>query len=573
MSRHKLPGVKLSAALIAAAVLTAGGWTWTAVADPTDGTEPIYDIEDAVEETVYIESDIDSDGDGELDRIAAKLIRPGETDDGLEVPVIVQPSPYYGLTLADVRSADRMVPIGEDPRHFSGWMHDYFVPHGYAYIEVEMQGTAESEGCPVTGGEADTASVQALVDWLSGRADAEDADGNPVEADWSLPSIGMAGVSYNGTLPNAIAATGIEEVKTIVPIAAISSWYDYARAEGVAYSTWGDDYPRWLAEYVASDRAKDMCGEVFDELTAETDDDTDDYNDFWDERNYRTNADDMHASTLIVHGQDDFNVKTTHAQRWWDELRDKDVPSKLWLHPDDHVDWTDSPEGHELLHRWFDYWLYDIDTGVMDEPDVMVDRADGSTETYDAWPDPAGSDEVWHFGDDPDSAAGTLSSDPDAEGSHLVGPGIAEDEDYMVSEPGEDKAERQAYLSEPLEAPQRLSGLAELEVTFSSTSEEMPITALLVAYDSDAENYTIVSRGALDGQNHSSLEDGEPLVPDQEYTGVFGFEARDYAFDEGDRIGVVVTSNHSDYIRTIDDADVLEIHLGSSQLRTNLAEG
>ena len=42
----------------------------------------------------------------------------------------------------------------------------------------------------------------------------------------------MIGVSYNGTLPNAVAATGVEGLETIVPIAAISSWYDYYRANG-----------------------------------------------------------------------------------------------------------------------------------------------------------------------------------------------------------------------------------------------------------------------------------------------------------------------------------------------------
>ena len=42
----------------------------------------------------------------------------------------------------------------------------------------------------------------------------------------------MIGVSYNGTLPNAVAATGVRGLETIVPIAAISSWYDYYRANG-----------------------------------------------------------------------------------------------------------------------------------------------------------------------------------------------------------------------------------------------------------------------------------------------------------------------------------------------------
>ena len=43
----------------------------------------------------------------------------------------------------------------------------------------------------------------------------------------------MVGVSYNGTLPNQVATTGVEGLETIVPISAISSWYDYYRANGL----------------------------------------------------------------------------------------------------------------------------------------------------------------------------------------------------------------------------------------------------------------------------------------------------------------------------------------------------
>ncbi|SFB14609.1 X-Pro dipeptidyl-peptidase (S15 family) [Lentibacillus halodurans] len=59
----------------------------------------------------------------------------------------------------------------------------------------------------------------------------------------------MTGVSYNGTLPNGVATTGVEGLQTIIPIASISSWYDYYRANGAVSGN-----PFWdanlLAEYV-----------------------------------------------------------------------------------------------------------------------------------------------------------------------------------------------------------------------------------------------------------------------------------------------------------------------------------
>ena len=54
-----------------------------------------------------------------------------------------------------------------------------------------------------------------------------------MRADWTTGAVGMTGVSYNGTLPNQVATTGVEGLKTIVPVSAISSWYDYYRANGL----------------------------------------------------------------------------------------------------------------------------------------------------------------------------------------------------------------------------------------------------------------------------------------------------------------------------------------------------
>ena len=49
----------------------------------------------------------------------------------------------------------------------------------------------------------------------------------------------MMGTSYNGTLPIAAASTGVEGLKAIVPISAISDWYDYYRANGVVRAPGG----------------------------------------------------------------------------------------------------------------------------------------------------------------------------------------------------------------------------------------------------------------------------------------------------------------------------------------------
>ena len=63
----------------------------------------------------------------------------------------------------------------------------------------------------------------------------------------------MIGKSYDGTLANGVAGTGVEGLRTVVPIAAISSWYDYDRSQGLPFSY---NYPGWLSEFVAQLRTR-----------------------------------------------------------------------------------------------------------------------------------------------------------------------------------------------------------------------------------------------------------------------------------------------------------------------------
>ncbi|WP_281252535.1 CocE/NonD family hydrolase, partial [Lentzea kentuckyensis] len=72
--------------LVAAALLTAA----TIITPVSNATAAPA----AITETVYVESTIDSDADGKLDRIAADVMRP---DTAGRVPIVMEASPYYGL--------------------------------------------------------------------------------------------------------------------------------------------------------------------------------------------------------------------------------------------------------------------------------------------------------------------------------------------------------------------------------------------------------------------------------------------------------------------------------------------
>ncbi len=172
------------------------------------------------------------------------IMRPAANADGLKSPVIMDASPYY-TTLCRGNDTECIGDTNGDGLNdrWPLYYDNYFVPRGYAMMLLHMAGTGASTGCPVTGGNADNRSAILAIDWLQGRRTAHDKDGNVVTADWDNGKAGMIGKSYDGTLANAAAASGVDGLTTIVPISAISNWYLYTRMNGLGLSGFTSNYP------------------------------------------------------------------------------------------------------------------------------------------------------------------------------------------------------------------------------------------------------------------------------------------------------------------------------------------
>ncbi|HUQ55796.1 CocE/NonD family hydrolase [Lentzea sp.] len=574
--------------LVAATLLTAA----------TIHTPAVTAAPAAVTETVYVESTIDSDSDGKLDRIAADVMRPGTAE---RVPIVMEASPYYGLGAAAATSTTV-------PRGFGRWYDEYFVPRGYAVVEMEMQGTSRSTGCPTTGGPEDTASVRAVVDWLNGRARAFYADGRQAVASWSTGDVGMLGVSYNGTLPNAAAAANIPGVKTIVPIAAISSWYEYARDQGVGYKGWEANYPAYLAGYVVSAAQKAKCKAVFDKLSAEDGDESYDYTSFWKARDYRVGAGDVSASVFAVHGQADWNVKPSQFGRWWQELAEKNVPRKIWLHRGGHLDPISfrQAEWQRVMGLWMDHWLKGADNGIMDEPMADVQKPDGGWEQAASWPRPGTSGTTLYLGPAANGMSGSLTTTPVSGGTHRLGDNTNLSESAMMAGPETADSRRLAYVTAPLTKDARLSGEVRVTARIASNRTSTPLTALLVDYGPSSQavltersplqlstetcgkndlrdrtgcarppevsvqavSATMLTKGAIDAKNRLSLESATPLPTNATTDVTWKLHARDALIPAGHRIGIVIVTNHSAYIArdTGSSGIALDLSLGVSKV-------
>lgn len=95
-------------------------------------------------------------------------------------------------------------------------------------IAANTLGTGDSDGCPSAVGKGETRAMKSVIDWLTGRARAYDAQGALVTAGWSTGNVAMAGKSYDGTLPLSVASLGTPGLRTIVSISGVSRWTESA---------------------------------------------------------------------------------------------------------------------------------------------------------------------------------------------------------------------------------------------------------------------------------------------------------------------------------------------------------
>jgi X-Pro dipeptidyl-peptidase len=490
------------AAIAAASVLTCLAAAATAAEVPLDVAEqpyvlvngvtaPVYDYAAAIRESVWVQVP-DFDGCGGPLQVVADIIRPRELDGTARVPVIMVASPYYLCCGRGNESEVKQYDANGNPTKFPLFYDNYFVPRGYAFVAVDMAGTARSTGCSDEGAASDILSVKAVVDWLNGRAMAVDRNGNPVVAAWTDGTVGMIGKSYDGTLANGVAAMGVPGLKTIVPIGAISSWYDYDRYQNLPFSY---DYPSYLSEYVAGNRTVPAdCNPCCAIMNAEDGDETGAYTDFWAARDYRegptTDASRVKASVFIVHGLQDDNVKTPNFARWWRALGDSHVERKLWLTRVGHVDPFDADREFwvQTLHRWFDHQLLAIDNGIDNEPAVRVETAPGQWVEARDWP----------------VREHEARLTPQANGSLVLGPGSKQSLSW-VNNPtqteataitGGDNPNRLLFTTGFLTHALRISGAPQFQLDVTHSAPTGQVGVELVDYG-DAERVLSEGEGVL----------------------------------------------------------------------------
>lgn len=597
----------------AVTVVGTGGFTTRTLASRAGG--------DSLGDQVWVETDVDTDGDGTNDRIYVSVRRPESTADGEQVPVIVTATPYNGEhdhgDTTDGMLYDRereLSASGENggarveseavgrsgaPAEMThrpqtnlshpGVLAKRYVSEGYAVANVSSLGTHESTGCYTAAGPETAEALRAVVDWFNGRATAYDAKrgGDPVMAEWTNGKTGMIGTSANGELANAVATTGVDGLEAIVPIAANNGQYSLFRSNGTPISVVPErsdkiaDLSSWIE---ASNLQRPNCDGWVDRVAQHQDHVTGDYNDFWHDREFLPQADDVQAAVLLTHTVDDPIVKPNNFADWYEALDDADVPLRLWLHKGGHTT-PDSRAWRNLVDRWWAYWLKGVENGVMDEDPVSVvhggDSADyGTLDTYGSWPAPNAEPTAVRLEPDGRTVGGLTVDDPAGSTTESFLDDATEVPATLVN--AAESAHRLRYQTPPLGAPVHVSGTVVPNLTMSFDDPTV-VSVALVEYGTTAE---IVARGWTDPLNRprygehdspvaykQSLRESRPIPEGEPVRIEFPLQATDHVFEAGSRLGLVVYGSDAEFTLHPPGGSTVSVSLADSEVLLPVAGG
>lgn len=576
--RHSLLGTLT----IAAAFMTLLDPTPARAQQFIDGlAQPVFNVSGAnlITHNVWVEiPNLDTDRDGVNDRIRVQIRRPAVTETGVRLPIVLVASPYSGgtrpfptydinipLYVPDKPGRDDYEPPDDPPPPFdppppydgteapintlaASPYQSYFLPRGFIFANAQSLGTGHSTGCATIGGVEESLAMKAVIDWFNGIGDAYTVAGDPASAYWTTGATTMIGVSYDGTLPIAAASTGVAGLKSIVPIAGVSSYYDHRRSYGgimMSNPTLGTDADT-LFDNILTRRYPQVCAYMRDQIVQGMERLTGDYNAWWHERNYVQYVDQFRAAVLISHGLNDLNTKPRMFARLWDALTSHDVPRKIWLNTGGHGDGANSgarqAAWRDMLNRFWSHTLYGVDNGALDGPKAAVQRSSTLWVEYDNWPVPGATATTLHLAPSSDNTAGRLQLESTRKGKpvfEVVVDNSAVDATALAA--AAQSPHRLIYKSEPLTAPVHISGIPAVSLRMSFNEPAAIVSAMLIEYRANGTS-AIVTRGWADPQNRKSLSETFAVHPGTPYAIAFELQPHDYVFQAGSRIGLMLLS-------------------------------
>ena len=493
---------------------------------------------------------------GECPQISLAYWRP-KVPSGMKVPVIAEFGPYFGETSAST----------PDVSQPGGWLGvsiiQNLLPHGFAFAQVSVTGTGNSNHCMDLMGFAEQEGINAAVEWLATQ-------------EWSNGNVGMIGKSYDGSTPWQAAMYGNEYLKTIVPISGLIGvrelmWKNgssEARApfmHNVVYGSYGyeadkeeQNLQNACPDYLASSL---YGGEAYVFGGSEV-------SGYWDERYFLGRVlENYRGSVYIVQGFHDWNVDPHMAVPVINTLLDTGIEAKVLLGQWDH-DYPDRPDyqkqrsdpgrGSEAypqmvrfdwmqdLLEWFTYYLQERGPKPSLYSEIQNNRGEWRVEErY-----PAKDSRVIEM----PLGGSNLSLVAESVLGTSVYPGMEATNDQVVFE------------TSVFNSDFRFGGLPQLHLDVTPAGPGGSIYALME--DCSAENECIhIGHAIMDLRYHEGGTEYQNIIPGVEIRAKMEFFAMDVLIPEGHKIRLSLRDIGEDYLPPSTEAAVDISISGNSVLR------
>jgi hypothetical protein len=218
-------------------------------------------------------------------------------------------------------------------------------------------------------------------------------------------------------------------------------------------------------------------------------------------------------------------------------------------------------ELHKMQLHWFDYWLKDIETGIMDWPPVDVfTMGENQWRSIDDWPPPnahyvryylhgsgsAGTSDVDGSlstvppGDEPPDE---YTYDPNDPVPSLGGNNLTIKLGVQDQRPVESRSDVLVFTSDVLEQSLDVTGPISVHLWAASSAPDTDFTAQLVDVHPDGYARNLLD-GIIRARYRDSASDPTPIEPGRVYEYVIDLWATSNVFQAGHRIRVEISSSN-----------------------------
>ena len=489
-------------------------------------------------------------------RLAAKIWLPEDAEDD-PVPALLEYIPY--------RKGD-WTSIGDSTRHA------YFAGHGYASVRVDMRGSGESDGVLLDEylPQEQEDAVEVLA-WLA-------------EQPWCTGKTGMFGISWGGFNSLQVAARRPPSLKAIITHCSTDDRYadDVHYMGGCVLAAYMLSWASTMLVINARPPDPEVVGDRWRDMWLERLEGSPPFVEAW-LSHQRRDAFWKQGSVCEDYGAIECAVYAVGG--WADAYRNTvfrlleglDCPKKGIVGPWGHQYPEDGVPGpavgflQESL-RWWDHWLKDADTGIMDEPLLRAwmqdsvpprahyDERPGRWIAEASWPSPQ-----IEAGSSPLAFADSTIRGSAAAGLHAAAwcgfGAVGDPPPDQQAEDGLSLCSTGGSLEERLE----ILGLPEVELTLSSDSPRALVCVRLCDIAPDGSSL-LVTRGLLNLTHRDGHEHPAALEPGQRYTVRVRLNAIAHAFPPGHRLRIAVSPTYWPWAWPSPEPATLTIHDGRLHL-------